>query len=106
MVDVELEQAGVGHEADEDEHAANRKLLGRAVLLVLQRLHLAVADDLLDTGIEDELDLWVRLRAIDEDRLGPQLVAAGRDVDLGGAPREGLALLDPRVAAPRPGPPL
>ena len=99
MVDVKLEQPRVGHEPDEDEHAADRELLAGAELLVFDRLHLAVADDLFDAGLEDELDLRVGARSIDQDRLRAQLVSAMEDVDLLGVAGQEFALLDGGVTA-------
>jgi hypothetical protein len=52
------------------------------VLLITHHLHLLVAADLLDVRVEDELDLRVGARAVDEDRLSAQLVAPVDDVDL------------------------
>src|SRR2546430_4769066 len=71
MVDVDLEQLRVGHKTDEDEDSADLQLLGLAVLLVTNDLHLVGADDLFHVGVEDELDLRVCLRPVDQDRLRP-----------------------------------
>src|SRR6266446_1558700 len=98
MVDVELEQPGIRNEPDEDEHAPDGQILGRAVLVVFDRLHLPVAHDLLHPRLEDELDLRVGARPVDEDRLGPQAVATMQDVDLLRIAREEVALLDGGVA--------
>src|SRR5262249_59358062 len=60
--------------------------------------HLAVALDLADLGVHDELDLRICPGTLLEDRLGPELVPAVDDVDPGGVPREEVALLERRVA--------
>src|SRR5260370_27779560 len=82
VIYVHLEKTRVGHETDEDEDAPHGKLLDSAALLVAHDVHLAVALDLLHLGVEDELDLRIRLRPIDQDRLRPQLAPAVNDVDL------------------------
>src|SRR5437667_365717 len=99
VVDVDLEQLGVGDETDEDENPADLQLLRLPVLLVANGLHLLAADDLLDVSVEDELDLWVRLRAVDEDRLRPQPSPPVDDVDLRRVAGQKVAFLDRGVAA-------
>src|SRR5207245_11140302 len=93
------EETRVGNESDEDEDPSDWQLLVLAELLVLDRLHLPVADDLLDPRLQDELDLRVRARAVDENRLGAELVTAVQDVHLLRVAREKLTLLDSRVSA-------
>src|SRR5581483_10819255 len=79
--------------------AADRQVPRAAVLLVAQGVDLVVADDLLDVRVEDELDLRVRPRTVDEDRLRAELVPAVDDVNLRRVPGEEVALLDRGVAA-------
>ena len=81
VVDVNLQERRVRDEADEDEDAAHVQLLHLPVLLVKHVLNLVVPRDLLHVRVEDELDLRVRLGALDEDRLGAQLAASMQDVD-------------------------
>ncbi len=68
--------------------ATNRPSAGTSQRLVglraaqAQRLDLLVADDLLDDlGVEDEVELVVRLGAVDHDPRGAELVAAVHEVD-------------------------
>src|SRR6266851_590458 len=97
VIYVHLEKTRVGHETDEDEDASHGKLLDSAVLLVAHDVHLAVALDLLHLRVEDELDLRIRLRPIDQDRLRPQLAPAVNDVDLRRVAGEKFTLFHGRV---------
>src|SRR5579864_1814876 len=99
VVDVDLQQLRVRHETDKDEDPADGQLLHLAALLVADPPDLRVAGDLLHLRVEDELDLRVVARALDEDRLRAQLAAPVQDVHLRRVAREKVPLLDGGVSA-------
>ena len=59
----------------------------------------AVAEDLVDRLVEDELDLLVGPGAVDHDRRGPELLAPVDEVDLAREAADERRLLERRVAA-------
>ena len=87
--------------ADGDEQAVDREVGLRAGddVADLQRLDRAVADDVVDDGVPQEVDLGVRERAVLHDLRRPQLVAAVDDRDLGRELGEEDRLLERGVAA-------
>ena len=64
-----------------------------------QPFDLGVAEDLVDLGVEHEVELVVRLGAVDHDPRGAELVAPVDQVDVGGELRQEERLLERRVAA-------
>ena len=98
MVDMDVQQRGVGHEPDEDEHPADGQLLGVSMLLVANKFHLVTPDDLLHLGVENEVDLRVGTRSVDQDGLRAQLLAPVDDVDLRGVARQEVPLLNRSIA--------
>ena len=85
VVVVELvdEERRVRVVPDRDEEAVGLELAHLAGARVAQAHggHLALADDLVDHGVGDELDLLVRPRAVEHDRRGAELVAPVHDGD-------------------------
>ena len=106
LVVVELveEEPRVRIVADRDEEAVGRELRSRSPVSRVAQAHaghlaLVDAEDLLDDGVRDELDLLVRARAVDHDLGRAELVAPVDDRHLARELRQEERLLHRRVAA-------
>src|ERR1019366_4258038 len=93
-------EQGVGKEADEDEHAANRQVTLLVVPLQAHTRDHAIPVDLPDPGAEDEIDAGVGPRPRLEDGLSAELTAAVDDRDPACVAGEEVSLLERRIAAP------
>src|ERR1019366_2220670 len=93
-------EQGVGKEADEDEHAANRQVTLLVVPLQAHTRDHAIPVDLPDPGAEDEIDAGVGPRPRLEDGLSAELTAAVDDRNPACVAGEEVSLLERRIAAP------
>ena len=101
MVELVDEELRVRVVADRDEDAVDALLPGLVGLHVAEPdgFDLAVAEDLVDHGVRDELDLGVRAGAIEHDLRRPEVVAAMDDRHLRREAGEERGLLHRGVAA-------